>query len=1028
MASMKLTIITIFTILALPAFGQSKLPDELPDQEAINAFKQYWSAFESYEDKTLNEGRKQYKKAWQEVQSRYNKERKKLNSEQIAVLTKAAKNYKKQIENHPNAENRPYVMLNLAQILNMLADHYSLDDVNAGSFTKNDALILLKDIEDDYKRFEQREKTLYLRALILESLNKREEAQTVWKILAAIAKKSLYGVHARLAVGDNYFRIENPAAAMRYYQGALELLPDVESSDEDYEELRINYRLAWAAYRAAELDETIKAASSLLQPGQSLKSSNRIAKIQEDAVELIGNSLYEGGSLSKTKKFLLRRELKRFSADIGLRILVRFNGSNVHSEAVKIGEFLGEKFPLSKSAPQILHLTADSFKRIKQHTKRIEFLEKLALLLPSQSLWRARHRGDFESITAMEKTARNAAVVTAGWHYDRALASNNNRIFMTAASFFELLIESEPNGNDANSWRLRFAHCHYFAGRYKEAGILYQDLKSNYKVDPRDLQIASYQLVLTNEKFWREMYSQAIQQDQNPVEDKEALQALTKLERSVDEFGARFPAQSRSVDLLLVGASANRDMERFERAANYWQRVMVSKPNNAQRGIAIRGLVFSSMKNGSSADVIQIAGKFLKLEDWKSLGLNLGKELQGILSIAALDEGKRLNNKGDIKKAGHMLIKIAQEFPNLPNRDKIYRDGAYMLAISGEWEATESAVAGYMKSGLKKSIADMTYLEARSHEYQMKMAKAYKAYLVLGKKFPKHSRARIGLERAEKLSLAEGDYKSAADASSLLAERSASPKTRLRHYSRTIDHLEKADSPKAALAIANRRLKSSRTTAERFTSKIMVARMMYVVGHEQEALDDLRIISKRIRQKREKLSKKEYGAAIGETHFLLGLEAKNKFDDFHLTDRGGNIRKNIAHKSRYFDSLATEMDKSAAGAHPDWAPRARYILAISAENLADEIASATIKNGNGADRTTVKAYRVSIERLQKIAKKYHSTNVLISRKNPGQYRNNKWTNRSSMRLGGTDKSGHKNNFRDELPTALGTDMPSQWSL
>jgi len=1026
------SITRLFTVLSLIVssygFSQTKLPDELPAQSAIDAYKQYWGAFEDYEEKSLADGRKRHQEAWREVQRRFLKEKRSLNNDQISILSKAAKDYRGQLENHPDAENRPFVMLNLAQVLNMLGEHYALNDKDAGKDAKADALMLLRDIENNHKNFDQREKALYLRALLLEAANQREQAQDVWKILAAIAQKSMYGVHARLAVGDNYFQIENPAAAMRYYQSALELLPTVSTEDFTYEKLRINYRLAWSAYRAAELDQTISAATELLLPGQSLKSTGKLEKIQSDAIELIGDSLFEANNPKEAQAYLLSKSIKKYAPDIGLRILTRYTKANIHNDAAKLGDFLTENFALSSAAPQILNLTAGSYKNAKQPTKRIETLEKLTMLLPKQSLWRSRHKDDFETVAEMEKLGRDAGIVIAGWYYDKALSANNARLFMTAASYYEVLLENEPNNEESNTWRLRHAHCFYFAMRFKEASRLYTDLKSNYKIDAATLQIASYQLVLTNEKFWREQFNNAVQQDKEPANDSDTIAALTSLEKSIDQFAARFPTQTRSVDLLLVGASSNRDMDKFERASNYWQRVMVSSPDNAQRGIAIRGLVFASMKNGSSSEVIQIAGKFLKLENWKSLGLNLGKELKGILSVAALDEGKRLNNKGDIQKAGALLTSIAKEFPDIPNRDKILRDGAYMLAISGNWEESQEAVEGYKKSGMTRNLGDIIYLEARAHEYQMQMGAAAKSYLELGEKFPKHSRARSSLESSEKLALAENDFVTAASASALLAERSAGTESRLQHYTRTVNYLEKAKAPKKALAIAQRRLKSSRTTSEIFSSEIMVARMMYLVGNEQEALDDLVLISKRIRQKREKLSKEQYGALTGEAYFLLGLEAKRKFDDFLISERSGGLTNNVKRKTKYFDDVAEYMDKSAAGGHTDWAPRARYYLASSAEDLADEIASAATKNSEQLGTSSTRRYSESVDRLQQLAKKYYSTNILVTRKEPGKYRDNIWIKRSRYRLGVETPAGKNQEFREELPTAFGIDMPSQWSL
>ena len=43
----------------------------------------------------------------------------------------------------------------------------------------------------------------------------------------------------------------------------------------------------------------------------------------------------------------------------------------------------------------------------------------------------------------------------------------------------------------------------------------------------------------------------------------------------------------------------------------------------------------------------QFGSQFLKLEDWRKLGLNLDTELKGVVSAAALEEGNRLYENGE---------------------------------------------------------------------------------------------------------------------------------------------------------------------------------------------------------------------------------------------------------------------------------------------------------------------------------------------------------------------------------------------
>ena len=235
--------------------------------------------------------------------------------------------------------------------------------------------------------------------------------------------------------------------------------------------------------------------------------------------------------------------------------MTRYNASGIHGEAETLGEYLIQEFPLAKEAPQILQVTADSQGKVGRTPRRIATLERLGLLLPAQSLWRSRYRDDPKATRAMEAVAKPAAMLVAASHYDTGLAAGNIRAFETAASLYETLLAFEPNGSDSNAWRLRQAHCRYFGGDLDEAAKLYTALKTEFKVDPETLQVASYQLVLTHERRWRDRFAKAAEKAEEPTKDAKTGQALQALGQSIDEFAARFPSQARSIDLLLVGAS-----------------------------------------------------------------------------------------------------------------------------------------------------------------------------------------------------------------------------------------------------------------------------------------------------------------------------------------------------------------------------------------------------------------------------------------------------------------------------------------
>ena len=1011
-----------------PAPATPTYPPEMPDAHAAKAFKEYWHAFEAYEAKLLKEGEEQYKRQWSEVRANYQKARGEVDGERLAALRRAESRYRQHLADHPKETNRPFVLLDLAQILNLIADASQKSDHSGAMNYRTHALATLRDLATDYPDFVYRDQALYLRAVILEALDQDDEALAAWKTLASSARSTLYGVHARVAVGDHYFKRETPREAMIAYQEALQTLPAVHADDEEYERLRINYRLAWAAYRATELDVTVKAAKALLEPGIRIRSRDERRKIEQDAVDLIGDALFEADQGGKTRAFLRTRDLIDHAGAIGIRMLSRYSAKAAYSVAAELGEFLAENLPLCREYPEILQSLADAHDKLGHLPRRLVALERLALLLPAQSLWRARYRGEPAALRKMEALAGAAATSVATAHYDAGMASGSAKEFQAAAAFYDLLIEHLPNVDAATTWRLRRAHCRYFAGDVDEAASLYASLKVGHKVDPETLQIASYQLVLAHERRWRMAFAKAQEQGINPVAAPSVLAAVVDLEKAADEFAARFPGQSRAVDLLLVAASTNRDMERFEPASRYSQRVLLSQPSPAQRAIAIRGIIVATLKTGSPGDVVELTRRFLKLEDLSALGSAVTNELRGVLATAALDEGRRLSGQGQVREAGTLMTQVAVEFADVPNRDRLWRDGAYMLAIAGEWAEAQQAAEGYLRSGLTKSRGDMTYLLARAHEYQLSLGEAARFYLELGRQSPPHSRGFASLVRAERLAVAEGDHALAAAAAAAQAEQAPKEPQRLAAFTRAVSESLAAGDPNGALALARRRQRISRTPAERLRSELLVQRATAATGAAEEAADSLQILAKEIERSRGKLAAEDYAALVGEVHLGLGDEARQKFEDFRIAERSGNATDNITAKTNMFDELATHYDRVAATAPPRFATEARFRLAAAAEALADEIAAIPSRTDETLTARAQSRYQATIERLKTLARKYYSSNVLAARRDPARYRGNDWVKKSALRLTDERSADPDQRHREALPIAMPTQLPSSWSL
>lgn len=1015
------------TTVATAATNQELLP-EITDPKALAAYDTYWDAFESYEAKNQAEGTSHFQESWQKIRSEYSKEHLKLSEQQLKNLQQSASKYRLHLENSPEAENKPYVLLNLAQILAIIADHQDRQDPegNEGQVFRDEAISLLRTLEKEFPTFPMKDQGMYLLALLLEAQNRKSDAAKIWETLANDTKSTRYVIYALIALGDHAFKDGRSGDALNYYSKALEKVEGLDVTDSDWERLRIQYRYVWAAYRATALDAVLTVGVELLTPGRKITSLSQRTRIESDTVQLIGDTLYEGNNPTKIKQVLKKREIGKFGAAIGYHVLTRLYGNGLYQETAQLGDWIADEFPLSKEIPRVLQISADSLDKLGRPTPRLHTLEKLAMLLPSQSLWRAQNKDDPQAIKVMEESAEAAAKFAANSHYQQGIASGSPQEFKSAAAYFDALLTYKVNGEESNTWRLRLAHCHYFIGDFDRAKDIYHSLKADLKVTPEILQLASYQAVQTDEKRWRDTYQKAMEKGEDPRKHTATLGALADLEKSIDDFVLRFPGQGRSLDLLLVGASANRDMDLYDQATKFWQRLLVMGGTPSQRKLALRGLIFVAMKSGSSEKVVEISRRILKTENMTALGQDALNETLGVLSTAAQDEGKRLNEQGKVLDAGLLLTEVAAEYPSLPDRDRIYRDGAYMLAIASEWGRAEKAAKGYFAAGLTKNRADMIYLLARAHEYQLRLHDSAKKYLELGEKYPSHSRSATSLERAEKLALAEGDYILAARAAEIAGEQTQNNAERLKAFTRSVEHLEKADDPNRALGIARRRLRASRTTAERLSSRILMARLTYQTGSEQEALDELEILAKQVDKSRSQVSSDDFANLSGEVYVLLGNEQKRKFEDFSISGRGGDLDANVALKSKYFEELVTYYDLAAAKGSTKWAAEARYKIASSADSLATEISSLAAKNN--ITFKTKSRYQITIERLQGLSRRYLSANVLAAKKNPATLKDSEWVRKSAGRLSSDLSDTPEKRYQEQLPTALFTHQTTEWSL
>ena len=1009
---------------------QDMLLGEFPSPRALEAYRNFWQSFDQYESSVISRGKSRYNSAW-EYLKRDSAVKQNLHREnQLEYLRRAASRYQQHLEEHEGAGNSPHVYLNLAWVLNQIGSIEKATD-GGGAAIKEEAIGVLTEMARKFPEFSRKDKSLYLKAIVLADLGQTQRAMGVWKKLATATTGTIYVVHANTAVGDFYFNKEENKKALQYYKRALQLVPGIpEKSRIDYEKIRVQYRVAWAAYRVANLQLAINTGINLLTPGRQGRKLKKQQKIEKDAVELIGDALFENGDIFYTRQTLKRKILLRFAPAIGLRILRNYLDAKVQDDLLDLAGFLTRKFPTAREAPLILSIQAKVLDESGRKEQAVYVSEKLALFLPAQSLWRARHGSNFQAMQEMEELARGAAVRAAAWYYERGMATGNVSAFRSSASWFDILINDRPNGPEAMDWRLKRAHSYYFSGKLKVADHLYSTLKKDFKVGTPTLKIAAYQHVLTREKRWRKAYSKLVAKGQNPGKDPGVIEKLRHLEASIEDFANRFPPShkdgeiDRSVDLLLVGAAANRDLEKFANATRYWERVLVSNPTPGQRAIAIRGIVLAKIRGGNHAEVITAVKHYLRLEDWKKLGISLGNELRGILSKATIRYGGQLNDEGKVRQAGEMMTETAREFRRLPDFDLIFRDGAYLLAIGGAWTEARMAAAEYLDGGYTRKRADMTYLLARSLEYQIRFANSAHAYLEMGTLYPKHSRAPASLKRAEKLAAAEGDFDTAAKAATLIGKRAKQRRKRLAAYSRAARYYQKGNDHQNALKMARLRRKASKSGVEKMESDLLVARSLYATEQIDKAMAMWKKLATRSRKFRERMDEASFGEISGESHFRLAEEDRARFEDFGILEREGGVLNNVNQKFAFFNDMSRNYEKAIAAKHKDWTPRARFMVAEGADRLADELAGIPGKVDTPLPDKTRERLESMVVRLRKIARKHHGRNLIARSKDPAKYKGNTWIRKSSIKMNNVQNPDAPRRFEDELPPAVGLDRKS----
>lgn len=1013
-----------------PVYGENAAARSTREigSNSLEAHRRFWDAFRHYEMTKRKSSADEFQKARDGLQSLYDKEDGAYIEKRVNSLEAAIGEYQENLQKTTTGPSRPFVLLNLAQASLELSALQSEQAHSANALkSKNLAIDSLKAIIDSHANFIHTPEALYLLANTLEAVGRSGDALPIWKNLASTNRDS-FGMHGNLVLGDRQFENASPDSAIKYYEQAAQILKALNRKDQPMDELRVFYRIAWANFKAGRPNATLKAIRRAVSPDVISQAVAQRSKIVQDLADLAAYSLFALDQTKVTSEFMKSRDFLAIAPKASLTIMGQYLTTNIPNKASDVGEIAADQFALAPEFPDILNLKIRADEMSGRQSSRLTDLEKLSMLLPAQSLWREKNKKDSGLLRHMEELARNANEVAATEYYQQGLNSGNPKTFSLAATYFQNLLDDAPPEDKALRLRLNIANCKYFAGRLFEAEKSYRELISSFKSPEDVLVTAYYQRALTLEKIWRNEFESSIQKNIEPTKNQSILAALGSLESAVEDHATRFPSQSRSIDLLIVAAGANRDQGQFAAAGNFWQRVLLSNPSSGQRAIAVRGLIFNKIRGGRPSEIIESASNFLKFEPADSLNAGLRQELLGVLSTATKDESSQLARRGLTDEAGTILLQVVSEFSDLPDREKLWRDGAYFLAISGNWPRAQASSESFLRQNFKAYTGDMKYLLARAHEYQLRFDQAVKAYLDLAENYPSHARAKAAMDRAERLALADNNFALAGRA----AEESSRHQVgadRFRKLDEAILYYSKGNLLAKAKKVAQARLRFSKTTSDKLQSELSLAKIRYDAGEIQTALDDLDTLAKQIERAKPQL-REDYKNLAAEANMILGEYALSQFNKTTFQERGGNIPTKMDKKGKFFKEMTSRFDTVAALDLPNMSPKARYLAAQAASNFADEISSLPQRAGEPTSLRNQTRYNQDISRLRDMALKYHGNNILAKQRAPQALKGSPWIGRSALALSTSAGQAERTGaipVADQLSTASSNDMPQQWS-
>jgi tetratricopeptide (TPR) repeat protein len=996
-----LQVVGAILLQTVTLFGATSLLGVEKDRQAFDRDVAYWRSFDVYRSKVKSEEKANRDALRAVIKLKASTIESESRANRLLALQRSEAEYRLALERDSRGASADQSMINLIQTLVAKAEIAT----DKGS-EEAEIMRLIRGHESQFATSKNASIRMLLETRYLLLTDRAKKAE---KVMTRIVKASDDSnpevlVYANMMLGDSAFSAERSEEAMKYFEDALAIIEKSPVGlDFDHQRLMIIYRLAWATYRAAKLEQGIGYARQILISPERFSSDAELRKIRQDASDILGNSLFELDNESITAEYLKMPSLKKAAPQVVSTIIRRYLDAGLDNEAL---EFIDKSLKLYSQPidyPYWLTVKIDAATKLKRAETVISAQEDLVALGSPQHPWRKKHSDQSMYIDAIERTVPELGQEAIQALLKRGREGGANTDLNRALSMSQILVSSFPAHSLKISWMAAGAEALYHLGRIAESCSRFDQIIGNFKVSKSQLDHLMYQRAQCAER----QLVLAVNKDQSNA--TQINRSIAELEDHANAYANRFPSRERTNDILLIVASALRDSGRIQSARKYWERVLLAKSSPGQRALAVRGIVYADLQEKNSKAVVEQVERFLAIEDWKKLGEPLRNELLGILAQSTLDAGSQLAKQGNMHAAGIRMLKSAALIKDLPERERIYRDGAYILAVAGDWDSALAASLDYQKQRYKKFDADMKYLEARSREYQLNFAEAAKVYFEFALKYPNHAKSTASLERSEQLAFAEANPKLAGASAEELARRESLLSSKLRSLERSFTYYLDAREFDRARKISATYQSIAKVPEDKLNAKLMKARTSVAADRLSDAVNELQSLETSYLQNKTSMKRDRWLLGRGHTHLLLASVYRRQFEE-KISDESPS--KDV---TAIFDRSIRSFDIAINSGDTSVTSQARY----EAGSICDEFVAYL-------SRTKVAKSENSVsDRVAKLGAKYHSENLIARHKNPERYRQNKWVGLSALRMNHPKLATIRG---DSAPMALSTDLPSQWSI